>query len=142
MLDRTLDLLEGEMASRKVTLARPAGAPAAARVALDDESLKQVFLNIVLNALEAMPEGGSLGVTFGESGGRYRVTLSDTGNGIDPEIVRRLGSPFFTTKAQGSGLGLFLTKRLLASAGGDLEIENRAGGGTACTVSLPRARND
>lgn len=139
MLDRTLDLLEGEMASRKVALERPEPGPASARVRLDDESLKQVFLNIVLNALEAMPDGGTLGVAIGESGGRFRVAFTDTGPGVDPEAVRRLGSPFFTTKAQGSGLGLFLTKRLLASGGGDLEIANRPGGGTVCTVSLPRA---
>ena len=141
MLDRTLDLLEGEMASRKVTLERPAPGPDAARVPIDDESLKQVFLNLMLNALEAMPDGGTLGVAFSESGGRYHVALSDTGRGIDPETVRRLGNPFFTTKAQGSGLGLFLTKRLLASAGGDLAIAGRPGGGTVCTVSLPRARS-
>jgi len=141
MLDRTLDLLEGEMASRKVTLARAGTAPETAPVPLDDESLKQVFLNLMLNALEAMPEGGTLGVTFNESGGRFGVAISDTGRGIDPDVLKRLGSPFFTTKAQGSGLGLFLTRRLLVSAGGALEIAPRDGGGTVCTAVLPRRRS-
>ncbi len=137
MLERTLDLLEGELASRRVTLERELPGAARAPVPLDDESLKQVFLNLMLNALEAMPEGGTLGVTLAESGGRWRAAISDTGPGIDPEAVRRLGSPFFTTKAQGSGLGLFLTRRLLASAGGELAIESRPGAGTTCIVSLP-----
>jgi signal transduction histidine kinase len=141
MLDRTLDLLEGELASRGVRLERPAPGPDAAPVPLDDESLKQVFLNLMLNALEAMPTGGTLGVTVTEAGGRFSVAISDTGQGIDPDVVRRLGSPFFTTKAQGSGLGLFLTRRLLTAAGGDLGIAAREGGGTTCTVSLPRKRS-
>lgn len=141
MLDRTLDLLEGEMASRGVKLERAVAGPEAAPVPLDDESLKQVFLNLMLNALEAMPGGGALDVVFTEAGGRFRVAISDTGQGIDPEVVQRLGNPFFTTKAQGSGLGLFLTRRLLTSAGGDLEIAGREGGGTTCTVSLPCKRS-
>jgi signal transduction histidine kinase len=140
MLDRTLDLLEGEMASRKVRLDRTSSAAVQAPVPLDNESLKQVFLNLMLNALEAMPEGGTLSVDVTESSGRYRATVSDTGAGIDPEIIRRLGNPFFTTKAQGTGLGLFLTRRLLTSAGGDLEIESRRGEGTRCVVSLPKRR--
>lgn len=137
MLERTLDLLEGELASRKVVLERELPAVAKAPVPLDDESLKQVFLNLMLNALEAMPDGGTLRVTLAEAGGRWRATIADSGPGIDPETARRLGSPFFTTKAQGSGLGLFLTRRLLASAGGELGIESRPGAGTTCIVTLP-----
>jgi signal transduction histidine kinase len=137
MLDRTLDLLEGEMASRGVTLRRAAPGPARAPVALDDESLKQVFLNLLLNALEAMPEGGTLTVALAESGGRFRASFTDSGPGIDPEILKRLGQPFFSTKAKGTGLGLFLTRRLLNGAGGDLVIDSRPGAGATCTVSLP-----
>jgi signal transduction histidine kinase len=109
-------------------------------VPLDGESLRQVYLNLLLNALEAMPQGGRLEVAVVESRGKVEVTIADSGTGIPAETLRDLGKPFLTTKAQGSGLGLFLTRRLLASAGGTLEIESRTERGTRCVVRLPRAR--
>lgn len=135
-LQATLDLLEGEIRDRRVRLERVAG-PATARVALDDESLKQVYLNLILNALESMPEGGRLEVAAAERKGRAEITIADTGAGITAEHLRRLAKPFFTTKAQGSGLGLFLTRRLVESVGGALTIESEVGKGTRCLVSLP-----
>jgi signal transduction histidine kinase len=113
----------------------------ASPVRLDPESLKQVFLNLILNALEAMPEGGRLELSRAERGGKVEFTIADTGAGVAPEIAGRLGDPFFTTKAKGSGLGLFLTRRLLQSAGGDLEIRGEPGRGTTCVVRLPRRRD-
>jgi signal transduction histidine kinase len=142
MLDATLDLLEGELRSRKVVLERETGGPTTAPVRLDNESLKQVFLNLMLNALDAMPEGGRLGVRAGQRRGRVEIAISDTGPGIPAETLRRLGNPFFTTKAKGSGLGLFLSRRLVQSAGGALEITSRQGEGTTCIVRLPPARPD
>jgi signal transduction histidine kinase len=139
-LDQTLDLLEGELRSRKVTFAREGQWPEATPVPLDDESLKQVFLNLMLNAMEAMPEGGRLVVSLAEERGRFRAAFSDSGPGIEPEVLKRMGHPFFTTKAKGSGLGLFLTRRLLQSAGGDLHIESLVGRGTTCVVLLPKRR--
>jgi signal transduction histidine kinase len=109
-------------------------------VRLDSESLRQVYLNLLLNALEAMPEGGRLEVAVAEARGQVEVTIADSGAGIPAETLRGLGQPFATTKAQGSGLGLFLTRRLLESAGGSLEIESAVGKGTRCTVRLPRSR--
>ncbi len=136
-LEATLALLEGELAARRVALERTV-APGAAPVALDNESLKQVYLNLILNALEAMGEGGTLTVSAEERVGSFEVRIGDTGPGMEPDLVRRLGSPFFTTRAQGSGLGLFLTRRLLESAGGGLDIESAPGRGTTCRVRLPR----
>ena len=139
-LAATLELLEGEFRERRVRLERAAGAPHAAEVALDNESLKQVYLNLILNALEAMPEGGVLGVTAVERQGRYEVAFSDSGPGIPPDILGKLGTPFYTNKAKGSGLGLFLTRRLLEAAGGGLHIQSEPGRGTTCTVRLPRGK--
>lgn len=134
----TLDLLEGELRSRSVALER-VGAPwPAAPVRLDNESLKQVYLNLILNAVEAMEGGGRLTVGAHLRPGRVEVAFTDDGPGIPPEVLRKLGQPFTTTKARGSGLGLFLARRLVRSAGGDLHIESREGHGTACTVRLPR----
>ena len=138
-LTATLDLLEGELRARHVTLERGA-ALAAAPVALDNESLKQLYLNLILNALEAMPRGGRLAVSVAERAGRIEVGITDDGEGIPPATLKRLGNPFFTTKATGSGLGLFLARRLAESAGGELRIQSEVGRGTACTVRLPRKR--
>jgi signal transduction histidine kinase len=138
-LEATLALLEGELAARHVTLIREAG-PASGPVRLDNESLKQVYLNLILNALDAMTAGGSLGVTVAERLGRVEVRIADTGPGMAPELLRRVGSPFFTTRPQGSGLGVFLSRRLVESAGGQLLVESEVGRGTTCTVRLPRRR--
>jgi signal transduction histidine kinase len=139
-LDATLALLEGELHARRVTLARAGDGPAAAPVALDNESLKQVYLNLMLNALDAMTDGGTLTVTTTARGRAVEVAVADTGTGMTPEQVRRLGEPFHTTKAQGSGLGLFLTRRLVDSAGGALAIHSAPGRGTTVTVRLPLER--
>ncbi len=139
-LGATLDLLEGEVHARRVTLVRPTGGPASAPVPLDNESLKQVYLNLMLNALDAMADGGTLTIAMAERGGDVEVGITDTGPGMPSELVRRLGDPFFTTKAKGSGLGLFLTRGLVQSAGGRLEIRSVLGRGTECTIRLPRVR--
>jgi signal transduction histidine kinase len=136
-LEATLALLEGEFTARRVTLVRELAARAAS-VALGNESLKQVYLNLILNALDAMAEGGTLSVAAHERGNGIEVRITDTGAGMAPELVKKLGSPFFTTRAQGTGLGLFLARRLLESAGGTLAIESELGRGTTCIVRLPR----
>src|SRR5262249_8173530 len=115
-------------------------APRAGRVALDNDSLKQVYLNLILNALEAMPEGGTLRVASGASAGHVEVTIADTGEGIAKEKLGQIGDPFFTTKARGSGLGLFVTRRLVQSAGGKLEIRSEEGRGTTCVVRWPQRK--
>ncbi len=140
-LAATLDLLEGELRARRVELSgeRPAGG-GTAPVRLDNESLKQLYLNLILNALDAMPRGGTLTVDLAERSGRFEVTIADDGEGIPAETLRQLGKPFFTTKASGSGLGLFLARRLAAGAGGRLGIRSEVGRGTTCVVRLPRRR--
>jgi signal transduction histidine kinase len=135
-LDATLDLLEGELRARKVTLERTRGV-AAAIVPLDNESLKQVYLNLILNALDAMTDGGRLNVADADRG-LYEVAIADTGPGMSADVLKKLGSPFFTTRAKGTGLGLFLARRLIESAGGKLVIESEVGKGTRCIVRLPR----
>jgi len=135
-LEATLSLLEGEMSARRVTLERERGATTA-RVGLDSESLKQVYLNLILNALEAMAEGGTL-VVSDDARDAYEVSIRDSGPGIPPEVMDKLGQPFFTTRAQGTGLGLFMARRLVESAGGTLKIESAVGRGTSCRIRLPK----
>jgi len=147
-LERTLALLDGEFRARSVTLARtgltasaaPGSGETSMPVSLDNESLKQVYLNLILNALEAFRTGGRLTVGAAERRGGFEITIEDDGPGIPEETLRQLGNPFFTTKAQGSGLGLFLARRLLHSAGGELWIDSQPGRGTRCMVRLPRRK--
>ncbi|HET7224297.1 MAG TPA: ATP-binding protein [Candidatus Eisenbacteria bacterium] len=139
-LEATLALLEGECAARNVTQQRVGSFARPAPVRLDNESLKQLYLNLMLNALEAMPEGGALAVSVVERGARFEVAIHDQGPGFPVEVLRHIGDPFVTTKPTGSGLGLFLARRLAESAGGSLEIANGPHGGATCTVRLPRAR--
>jgi two-component system sporulation sensor kinase A len=139
-LEQTLALLEGELRARHVVLERKGAGRGTAAVSLDNESLKQVYLNLILNALEAMPEGGRLTIEESAAPGRFAVAIRDEGAGMPRDVVERLGHPFFTTKAQGSGLGLFLTRRLVQTAGGELEIDSEVGRGTTCTVRLPLKR--
>jgi signal transduction histidine kinase len=138
-LRATLGLLEGEIGARRVELRLVGEWPREATTSLDPESLKQVYLNLLLNALEAMPEGGRLEVAASEARGGVEVSITDSGPGFPPEVLREIGQPFVTTKAQGTGLGLFLIRRLLDAAGGELRIENEAGRGARCTVRLPRS---
>jgi signal transduction histidine kinase len=106
---------------------------------LDDGSLKQVWLNLLQNALEASPDGGRIRVAIAVEGGRARVTIADEGAGIPPDVLARVGEPFFTTRAQGTGLGLHLSRQLVQGAGGTLELSSRPGAGTTLQVALPLA---
>jgi signal transduction histidine kinase len=135
----TLDLLEGEFRARRCTLVRE-GLDVPATVRLEPESLKQVSLNLVLNALEALPEGGTVRVTLEVGEHDAEIRVQDDGQGIPPELLRRVGEPFFTTRPQGTGLGLFLARRAAEGAGGTLRIESGHGQGTTVTLKLPLAR--
>ncbi len=105
----------------------------------DENQLKQVFINIIKNAMDAMPEGGTveIGVSADTSSGRLCVKIEDDGPGIDEQVVARLGEPFFTTKATGTGLGLMICKRIIAGHGGTLSIGSTLGAGTTVTIMLP-----
>jgi signal transduction histidine kinase len=139
-LDDTLSLLEGEFRARDIRVERSRPAEDSVTVRLDTESLKQVYLNLLLNARDAMPKGGTLRLRERATADRWDVVVADDGEGVPPDVLERLGRPFVTTKPQGSGLGWFLSRRLVRGAGGDLEIDSQGGRGTTCTLRLPRAK--
>lgn len=105
----------------------------------DRDQLRQVLLNLVTNAYEAMPDGGTIRIAVGASDGQIRVTVSDPGIGMDSEAATRLFEPFFTRKARGIGLGLAVTKRIVDSHGGAISVQTAPGEGTTFTVDLPVA---
>ncbi|MCL6443221.1 MAG: PAS domain S-box protein [Alicyclobacillus sp.] len=100
--------------------------------------LKQLFLNLMKNALEAMQEGGELQIELKTSKQDYvTISIADDGPGIPPEVLPRLGEPFFTTKPNGAGLGLMTCHKIVRDHGGSLHIENRKPHGTHVEVRLP-----
>jgi signal transduction histidine kinase len=140
-LRRALAYVESRAAAAGVQVRDelPAGLP---QVHANANELEQVFLNLVLNALDAMPAGGELRIAAerdppGQEG-RLVIVVADTGTGIPPELLDRVFEPFLTTKGgQGSGLGLSICQGLVRSHGGDIRVESRVGAGTRVHVSLP-----
>jgi PAS domain S-box-containing protein len=103
------------------------------------DRMSQVFLNLVLNALDAMPKGGRLRVSTGcfDDPAWVQVTFADTGQGIVPDALPHLFDPFYTTKSEGLGLGLYITRNIIEEHGGRVEVESLLGEGTTFTVWLP-----
>jgi two-component system, NtrC family, sensor kinase len=104
---------------------------------IDGAQLKQVFLNILLNALQAMSHGGKLTVRIHVSGGSILTAISDEGEGIHPDVRANLFQPFFTTKKGGTGLGLSISQRIIEAHSGRLRILSQPGTGTTVVVRLP-----
>ncbi len=111
--------------------------PALGPQSLDADLLKQAFLNLVLNALQAMHGGGTLTVASRYSGGCLEVEIADTGVGIAPEHRKKLFSPFFTTRRDGTGLGLAITYRIVQNHGGTIDVASEPGKGTTFTIRIP-----
>jgi signal transduction histidine kinase len=110
-------------------------------VMMDAEQMKQVLLNLILNAIDAMPGGGRLTIDVDRSGDGLVIAIKDTGEGIDPAVRATLFSPFVTTKARGSGLGLAIAHRLVSQHGGRITADDAAGGGAVFQIWLPLNRS-
>lgn len=107
------------------------------RVQADPELIKQCLINLIKNALEAMPDGGSLSIATRMSGELVALEVSDTGVGIPLDIRDRIFSPFFSTKGKGAGLGLAMIRKIMDDLGGDVELASREGEGTRVSLLLP-----
>lgn len=136
LLDLTIRLLEHQMGERTITLTRDyrAGPPI---VCGDESRLQQVFLNLLLNAVEAMGQGGQLTVATEIADGRLRVSIADTGAGIAPENFSHIFDAFFTTKKNGTGLGLAISRHTIEQHHGVIEVDSKLGSGSTFRVILP-----
>jgi signal transduction histidine kinase len=105
---------------------------------VDAGQIHQVLVNLLLNALDALPRGGRISVALDEAGGACRLCVRDTGPGIAPEMAGRLFTPFASTKPTGTGLGLSLARRIVLEHGGRITAEDRPEGGACFTITLPR----
>jgi signal transduction histidine kinase len=108
-------------------------------IVADPMQLRQVFMNLLMNAVDAMPERGTivLKTTFEKTLCAITVIISDTGKGMDAAVLSKLFQPFFTTKVGGTGLGLAISKRLIEEQGGSISIESSVGSGTTFTITIP-----
>jgi two-component system, sporulation sensor kinase A len=107
-------------------------------ITCEENQLKQVFINLFKNAIEAMPNGGDLRVEAEAlDEGKVRIRIKDTGCGIDPEQIPRLGEPFYTTKEKGTGLGLMVSHKIIEEHGGSITITSEPEKGTTVDVILP-----
>jgi signal transduction histidine kinase len=133
-----LDLMRMEIDEAEVTAsvdAPPDLPPALA----DRDRIFQALVNVVRNAVHAMPEGGRLTVRLSSDGERVEFAVEDTGVGMPPEVVARVGEPFFTTKSAGSGLGLTIAAQIVRDHGGEIVVESAVGQGTTLRIRLPLA---
>jgi signal transduction histidine kinase len=106
---------------------------------IDSEAIKQIVMNITLNATQAMPEGGHLHIASREDNGSLVLTIEDTGVGIAEELLDRIFDPFFTTKevGEGTGLGLAVTLAMVQRLNGQIDVHSRPGKGSIFVVTLP-----
>jgi len=138
VLTRMGDAMRARLASSGVTLDLKIQRPLPG-VAADEPQLELALLNLVTNALDAMPHGGTLTLAATNSGGRIKIDVRDTGTGVDPEVLPRLFEPWVTTKptGRGTGLGLSITRDLITSLGGTIGVSASSRQGTTFTIELP-----
>ncbi|MGA7075823.1 MAG: ATP-binding protein, partial [Halobacteriota archaeon] len=107
------------------------------RVEADPLLMHRVFANLFLNAMQAMPDGGTLTVSAAVEDGSVAISVRDTGTGIRTELQNKLFKPLFTGKAKGTGLGLAVVKRIVEAHEGQITVESEVGKGSTFTVRLP-----
>lgn len=110
-------------------------------IPIDADLLKQSLVNLIQNGVEAMPDGGDLGIHFETKDPWLLVAISDSGHGIEKNHRDRLFDPFFTTKKEGTGLGLAITHRIIQAHGGKIDVDSLSGKGSCFTVWLPMKRD-
>ncbi len=136
ILESTLDSIKAKIASHQVEIQK-AYFPGYPVISVDKEQMTRAFSNLMINALDAMPEGGVMTISTGIEEGYFVVKIEDTGTGIQEEDIIRIFDPFFSTKASGIGLGLSMTYGTVVSHGGTISVESQQEIGTLFTVSLP-----
>ncbi len=107
------------------------------KIKVDKDKIKRVFVNIIKNAFDVMPKGGTLNIKSRKTRGKVEISFTDTGAGIPKETLERLFTPLFTTKARGMGFGLAICKRIIEAHGGKISVESTVGKGTTFTLTIP-----
>lgn len=136
LIETVVVLVQNQVAFQDIRIKKDL-APSLPRIMVDKDQISQVFMNIVLNAAEAMPRGGELNIQSEAGEGAVLIKFADTGCGIDKEHIGRLFDPFFSTKEKGTGLGLSISYGIVERHGGTIEVESKPGRGSIFVVKLP-----
>jgi signal transduction histidine kinase len=137
ILDQTISLVKYDKRARKVEFTSDIDPIPFLRV--NPDQIQQVFLNLVLNAIDAMPAGGRFNVSIKRAGPWVEIRFTDTGDGIDEAVLDRIFDPFFTTKplGKGTGLGLSICYGIIRDHNGQISVKSKKGIGTAFEIRLP-----
>ncbi|MFC1716382.1 ATP-binding protein [Candidatus Poribacteria bacterium] len=137
VMNDVLRFMEADMRHRKIELINRVD-ETLPEVMLDADRMKQVFMNVILNAMQAMPEGGELNIDYhyDAESRSIQMSISDTGLGMSQEVLDHAFDPFFSTKSGGAGLGLANVRKIMEQHGGDIRIETAEGQGTKVAVDL------
>jgi PAS domain S-box-containing protein len=136
VVDRALALVGNRARLKNIEIVREED-PHLAPVTADFQQLEQVIVNLIVNAIQAMPDGGRLTIRTNQNGEWVMISVKDTGQGIPPKNIPKLFTPFFTTKEKGSGLGLAISHGIIEQHGGTFSVESKVGKGTTFTIRLP-----
>jgi PAS domain S-box-containing protein len=138
-INESLEIFEDRLQRHTITIER-VFEEACPPVLADADQMSQVVINLVINALHAMPEGGTLRIGIAPHDGMVRLTVADTGHGIPPDLVAKIFDPFFTTKefGKGTGLGLTVVKGIIEEHQGNIAVESTSGKGTCFSIDLPQ----
>jgi two-component system sensor histidine kinase HydH len=137
VIDNVLQFMQADLRHRKIELVKDMD-ERLPKVMLDADRMKQVFMNVILNSMQAMPEGGRLAIRcrYHDEDGKVQVEISDTGIGMSREVLARVFEPFFSTRSGGTGLGLANVKKIMDQHGGSISIESAEGEGTNVIISM------
>lgn len=133
---QTIELLRPELENRGIEIRETLDKKLPVGL-IDPAQMKQVLVNLVKNAMQAMSRGGLLQAESGSTGEDVWVSISDTGGGIAQEQINRIFEPFFTTKKKGTGLGLMIVQRIIRAHGGRIEVQSKEGQGTVFKIYIP-----
>jgi signal transduction histidine kinase len=136
VIETSINLIQYDKKAREITIKKDLS-PQLPVVTADCNQLSQVFVNLILNAIDAMPQGGELAVKSGMRGDDIVIQFHDTGVGIPPEDLIKIFDPFYTTKEKGTGLGLAVSYNIVKKMNGTLSVESEIGQGTTFTITLP-----
>jgi signal transduction histidine kinase len=135
-LTAALELFQDTFADHQITVRRVEETPLPP-VTFDPKQVHQVLINLLKNALEAMPQGGEITITSRVKGANVEISLADTGEGMTPEVAGQIFQPYFTTKEKGTGLGLAICQAIISEHGGVISVTSTPGQGTTFTIQFP-----
>lgn len=137
LLEQVITLLKTNAVLSNIDLKQPFKRQDAGAILADANQMKQLFINLIKNAIEAMPEGGSIYISTEKVMNEWKITIQDEGKGMSEEDIQKIYDPFFSTKKEGTGLGLTICATILKDHHGRMDVSSELGKGTAFHIYLP-----